>query len=158
MDLLRYCYTANVQGLRGNWTRDRAIPDYDARRRYHVEAHYGWADVLLHASSRSKIIFADSILEVASRPTECVPEGVVGHRLLLYIGMSTTQMSHTLCTILNQLQSWLGSVFSSLFTCDNLVEKYQQGKCGGTPDEQRRIIFSLYFSYAVDITTDLASE
>ncbi|KAH7079611.1 hypothetical protein FB567DRAFT_501810 [Paraphoma chrysanthemicola] len=52
--------------------------------------------------------------------------------------------------------SWLGSVFSSIFTCDNLKDKFQRGKCGGTPNEDQRIIFSLYFAYAVDVTTDLA--
>lgn len=65
---------------------------------------------------------------------------------------------HFICYILSQKQSWLGSAFSSIFTCDNLAEKFQQGKCGGTSNEQQRIIFSLYFAYAVDITTDLASE
>ncbi|KAF2023677.1 hypothetical protein EK21DRAFT_80341 [Setomelanomma holmii] len=52
--------------------------------------------------------------------------------------------------------SWLGSVFSSIFTCDNLSDKFQKGKCGGTADEDQRIIFSLYFAYAVDVATDLA--
>jgi hypothetical protein len=54
-------------------------------------------------------------------------------------------------------QSWIGSVFSSIFTCDNLKEKFQKGKCGGTPNEDQRIIFSLYFAYGVDVATDLAS-
>ncbi|KAH7396260.1 hypothetical protein BKA66DRAFT_557129 [Pyrenochaeta sp. MPI-SDFR-AT-0127] len=52
--------------------------------------------------------------------------------------------------------SWIGSVFSSIFTCDNLNEKFSKGKCGSTPNENQRIIFSLYFAYSVDVATDLA--
>lgn len=55
-------------------------------------------------------------------------------------------------------QSWLGSAFSSIFTCDNLNEKFKKGKCGGTRNEDQRIIFSLYFAYAVDVATDIASK
>ncbi|KAJ4987861.1 hypothetical protein SVAN01_06591 [Stagonosporopsis vannaccii] len=51
--------------------------------------------------------------------------------------------------------SWLGSVLSSIFTCDDLNAKFNQGKCGGTPNEAQRVIFSLYFAYAVDVLTDL---
>lgn len=40
---------------------------------------------------------------------------------------------------------------------EDLKEKYQKGKCGNTPNENQRIIFSLYFAYAVDVATDLAS-
>lgn len=54
-------------------------------------------------------------------------------------------------------QSWLGSAFSSVFTCDNLREKFSKGRCGGTHNEDQRIIFSLYFAYSVDVATDLAS-
>jgi hypothetical protein len=60
--------------------------------------------------------------------------------------------------MLTPLQSWLGSVFSSIFTCDNLVEKFKKGKCRGTRNEDRKIIFSLYFAYAVDVATDVASK
>jgi hypothetical protein len=102
MVLLRYCYTANVQSLRSYRTRDRTVPDYDARRRYHVEAYYGGTDVLLYTSSRGKAIFAYTILEVASGPTKCVPEGLVGHCRVLRIGMSTTQVYCTLRYLLNQ--------------------------------------------------------
>lgn len=59
--------------------------------------------------------------------------------------------------VLMRLQSWIGSVFTSVFTCDDLNEKFSKGKCGGTPNEQQRIIFSLYFAYSVDVATDLAS-
>ncbi|OAL45166.1 hypothetical protein IQ07DRAFT_661946 [Pyrenochaeta sp. DS3sAY3a] len=52
--------------------------------------------------------------------------------------------------------SWIGSVFSSIFTCNNLKEKFSKGKCGGTLNENARIIFSLYFAYSVDVATDLA--
>ncbi|KAH4033735.1 hypothetical protein HBI81_154470 [Parastagonospora nodorum] len=52
--------------------------------------------------------------------------------------------------------AWVGSVFSSIFTCDNLKEKFEKGKCGGTGNENQRIIFSLYFAYAVDVAADLA--
>ncbi|CAO2647391.1 Nn.00g083130.m01.CDS01 [Neocucurbitaria sp. VM-36] len=52
--------------------------------------------------------------------------------------------------------SWIGSVFSSIFTCNNLKEKFSKGKCGGTANEDQRIIFSLYFAYSVDVATDLA--
>jgi hypothetical protein len=65
----------------------------------------------------------------------------------------TVQLSHA-----HSSQSWLGSVFSSIFTCDNLNEKFKKGKCGGTRNENQRIIFSLYFAYAVDVATDVASK
>jgi hypothetical protein len=60
--------------------------------------------------------------------------------------------------MLTPSQSWLGSVFSSIFTCDNLDEKFKKGKCGGTRNENQRIIFSLYFAYVVDVATDVASK
>ncbi|XP_014550861.1 hypothetical protein COCVIDRAFT_114401 [Bipolaris victoriae FI3] len=52
--------------------------------------------------------------------------------------------------------SWIGSIFTSIFTCNDLKEKFSRGRCAGTPDEQQRIIFSLYFAYSVDVATDLA--
>ncbi|EUC41051.1 hypothetical protein COCMIDRAFT_107241 [Bipolaris oryzae ATCC 44560] len=52
--------------------------------------------------------------------------------------------------------SWTGSIFASIFTCNDLNEKFSKGICTGTPDEQQRIIFSLYFAYSVDVATDLA--
>lgn len=70
---------------------------------------------------------------------------------------SRSGTSQALTLVLRQTQSWIGSVFTSIFTCDNLNEKFSKGKCGGTPDEQQRIIFSLYFAYSVDVATDLAS-
>ncbi|KAF3043676.1 hypothetical protein E8E12_006132 [Didymella heteroderae] len=51
--------------------------------------------------------------------------------------------------------SWIGSVLSSVFTCNDLNAKFNQGKCGGTPNEAQRVIFSLYFAYSVDVLTDL---
>jgi hypothetical protein len=54
-------------------------------------------------------------------------------------------------------KSWIGSVFSSIFTCDDLKTKYAQGRCVGTANENDRIIFSLYFAYSVDVATDFAS-
>jgi hypothetical protein len=156
--LLYHCNTSDVQSLRSDRTRDRTISDYDARRCYDVEAHYSRTDVLLHTSFFGEDVFAYAVLEVASGSAECIPENLVGYRSILCIGMYKIDVYCFICYILSQSQSWLGSVFSSIFTCDNLVEKFQQGKCGSTPDEQQRIIFSLYFAYAVDITTDLASE
>jgi hypothetical protein len=44
-----------------------------------------------------------------------------------------------------------------MFTCNNMNRKFKQGKCGGTPNEDERIIFSLYFAYFVDVATDLTS-
>ncbi|KAH8731846.1 hypothetical protein GQ44DRAFT_603720 [Phaeosphaeriaceae sp. PMI808] len=52
--------------------------------------------------------------------------------------------------------AWIGSVLSSIFTCNNLKEKFTKGKCAGTANETKRIIFSLYFAYAVDVATNLA--
>ncbi|KAG9201969.1 hypothetical protein G6514_005164 [Epicoccum nigrum] len=46
-------------------------------------------------------------------------------------------------------------VLSSVFTCNDLNEKFNRGKCGGTSNEAQRVIFSLYFAYAVDVLTDL---
>lgn len=46
-------------------------------------------------------------------------------------------------------------MLSSIFTCNDLNEKFNRGKCGGTPNEAQRVIFSLYFAYAVDVLTDL---
>jgi hypothetical protein len=44
-----------------------------------------------------------------------------------------------------------------MFTCNDMNRKFKQGKCGGTPNKDERIIFSLYFAYSVDVATDLAS-
>ncbi|KAH9882528.1 hypothetical protein J1614_000764, partial [Plenodomus biglobosus] len=52
--------------------------------------------------------------------------------------------------------AWLGSALSSVFTCNDLHEKFSKGRCGGTPNENQRIIFSLYFAYSVDVVTDFA--
>ncbi|KAH7071383.1 hypothetical protein BKA63DRAFT_578587 [Paraphoma chrysanthemicola] len=60
-----------------------------------------------------------------------------------------------LLTVTDLSYSWLGSVFSSIFTCDNLKDKVRRSKCSGTPNGTQRIIFSLYFAYAVDVATDL---
>lgn len=51
----------------------------------------------------------------------------------------------------------MGSKFILTDVIEDLKEKYQEGKCGNTPNENQRIIFSLYFAYAVDVATDLAS-
>lgn len=46
-------------------------------------------------------------------------------------------------------------MLSSVFTCDDLKAKFKEGICGNTPNEAQRVIFSLYFAYAVDVVTDL---
>ena len=46
-------------------------------------------------------------------------------------------------------------MLSSIFTCNDLNAKFNQGKCGATPNETQRVIFSLYFAYSVDVLTDL---
>ena len=46
-------------------------------------------------------------------------------------------------------------MLSSIFTCNDLNEKFNRGKCGDTPNEAQRVIFSLYFAYVVDVLTDL---
>lgn len=84
---------------------------------------------------------------------------MVGDRCVLLCGKILQRYYYTLNTyMLITFQAWLGSVFSSIFTCNNLQEKFKKGKCGGTPNETQRIIFSLYFAYAVDVATDLASK
>ncbi|KAI4951900.1 hypothetical protein J4E91_003361 [Alternaria rosae] len=52
--------------------------------------------------------------------------------------------------------AWIGSITSTFTTCDDLNAEFREGQCGGTPDEDRRVIFSLYFAYSVDVATDLA--
>lgn len=43
----------------------------------------------------------------------------------------------------------------SIFTCDDLHAKSKEGKCGRTPNEAQRVVFSLYFAYSADVLTDL---
>ncbi|EMD92281.1 hypothetical protein COCC4DRAFT_37747 [Bipolaris maydis ATCC 48331] len=52
--------------------------------------------------------------------------------------------------------SWIGSIFTSIFRSDDLNEDLSKGRFAGTPNEQQKIIFSLYFAYSVDVATDLA--
>jgi hypothetical protein len=54
-------------------------------------------------------------------------------------------------------QAWVGSVTSTLTTCDDLKKEFNEGQCGGTRSEDQRTIFSLYFAYSLDVATDLAS-
>jgi hypothetical protein len=102
MVLLHHCYASDVQGLRSDRTRDRTIPNYDARRCYDAEAHYSGTDVLLHTSSLSEDVSAYAVLEVASGSTKCIPEGLVGYRRILCIGTYTIHTYHFICYILSQ--------------------------------------------------------
>ncbi|KAF7680468.1 hypothetical protein GT037_002119 [Alternaria burnsii] len=52
--------------------------------------------------------------------------------------------------------AWVGSIVGTLTTCDDLDAESREGQCGGTANEDQRVIFSLYFAYSVDVTTDLA--
>ncbi|CAN9213767.1 unnamed protein product [Alternaria alternata] len=52
--------------------------------------------------------------------------------------------------------AWVGSIVSTLTTCDDLNAEFKEGQCGGTANEDQRVIFSLYFAYSVDVATDLA--
>ncbi|CAN9226374.1 unnamed protein product [Alternaria alternata] len=53
--------------------------------------------------------------------------------------------------------AWVGSIVSTLTTCDDLNAEFKEGQCGGTANEDQRVIFSLYFAYSVDVATDLAA-
>lgn len=55
----------------------------------------------------------------------------------------------------NVIQAWIGSSMTTIFVCDNQKLKYTQGICA-KPNEQKRALFSLWFAYAVDVTSDLA--
>ncbi|KAF2704598.1 hypothetical protein K504DRAFT_507071 [Pleomassaria siparia CBS 279.74] len=51
--------------------------------------------------------------------------------------------------------SFIGSTMTTIFVCDDQKAKYNQGICV-KPNEQKRAQFSLWFAYALDVTTDLA--
>jgi hypothetical protein len=44
---------------------------------------------------------------------------------------------------------------TTIFVCDDQKAKYNEGVCA-KPNEQKRALFSLWFAYAVDVTSDLA--
>lgn len=56
---------------------------------------------------------------------------------------------------LTAVKSYLGSVMTTIFLCDDDKAKYNEGVCAKT-NEQKRAQFSLWFAYAVDVATDLA--
>jgi hypothetical protein len=45
---------------------------------------------------------------------------------------------------------------TTLFTCDDLNAAYTVGKCMIEPNERKKALLHLWFSYAVDVGTDLA--
>ena len=59
---------------------------------------------------------------------------------------------------LKNIYAWVGSIVSTLTTCDDLNAEFREGQCGGTANEDQRVIFSLYFAYSVDVATDLAGK
>ncbi|PSN61723.1 hypothetical protein BS50DRAFT_504047 [Corynespora cassiicola Philippines] len=74
----------------------------------------------------------------------------------LLVGLSTIYYRIWYGIIIFCILSWIGSVLSTIFSCDDLAAQFSQGKCGESPSEKQRIIFSLYFAYGVDVATDLA--
>jgi hypothetical protein len=156
-ELLHCCHTTTVQGVRCGRPRSPALRNVDGRRRAHVTTPYCWTNVFLHVALCSEAILVNTILQVVGGVAYHLPKNMVGNYGILCLGWSPYTIRIAECPTLIDSQSWIGSVFSSIFTCDNLNEKFQKGKCGGTPNEDQRIIFSLYFAYAVDVATDLAS-
>ncbi|KAF2279162.1 uncharacterized protein EI97DRAFT_371273 [Westerdykella ornata] len=58
--------------------------------------------------------------------------------------------------VLFVILSWLGSLLSTLTICSSMRAQLSEGRCGQTPGEQKRTVFSLYFAFAVDVATDIA--
>jgi hypothetical protein len=82
--------------------------------------------------------------------------GVVAFCVL--VSTKSEAFSRDFKVVLTNIQAWVGSIISTLTTCDDLNAEFREGQCGGTSNEDQRVIFSLYFAYSVDVATDLASK
>lgn len=113
----------------------------------------GRTTVVLHLAITGQTLASDTIPPITRQGADQVHHHVVGDFHLLHARKLLGRSKR--CLQLTCLQAWIGSSMTTIFVCDNHKAKYNQGICA-TQHEQKRAQFSLWFAYAVDVTSDLA--